>query len=594
MKSILKFYKPYKIAIISGLILLMVRAAGELALPSYMAKIIDKGILKQNTDYIYSAGIRMLLIAILVSALTILVGYFAAKVSSGVGADLRGKIFSKVIRFGPAEMDRFNKASLITRSTNDVQQIQQATVVIMRMAAFAPILGLGALIKALQTNLGLGSTILVSLIAIVGLLVIIFITTIPKFQLIQTMLDNLNLVINERLSGNMVIRAFGKEKAEEERFQISNQAYKKLTLFINRAMSLMLPVLFFIMDITTMAVVWVGAKKVNIGDVQVGQIPAFIQYTSLVIISFLTITIIFIIVPRAMVSMRRISEVLDTEISVRDSLFSFDEKDPILVKNNSPALEFKSVYFKYPESQDYALENISFKAFKGTVTGIIGSTGSGKSTIINLIPRFYDPIQGEILLEGKEIKDLSLRQLRAQIGLVPQVTELFSGSILSNLTMGSSNLNEMTPAVSKALKVSQSWDFVMNKPEGINAQVSQGGKNFSGGQRQRLTIARALAKEPPILLLDDSFSSLDFRTDAHLRKQLKTEYKDAAILLVAQRINTIINADNIIVLDNGNIVGQGRHSELMNNCQVYREIAMSQLDPDEIKVATAKEVALYE
>ncbi|MDD7512004.1 MAG: ABC transporter ATP-binding protein [Peptostreptococcaceae bacterium] len=583
IRTVLQFYKPYTKWIILAMIFLIGRVAGELALPALMADIIDNGILEENIGYIYKTGAVMIIITALASLSAVTCGFFAAKVSAYVAADLREGIFTKVTSFGPYEMGSFGAPSLITRTTGDIQQIQQTTVMFMRMAAFAPLMGVGALLQAIRTNVGLGSVILLSLIAIFGVIAVIFVTTISKFERVQKILDKLNLIIGERLSGNQVVRAFRTEKREEKRFGRVNDEYRRINLFISRAMSTMMPILFFIMEVTTLAVVWVGSKFVISGSLKVGQIPAFIQYTTLVIMSFVFLTVIFILVPRAMVSMKRIGQVLETETIVEDNSSDAESRDlseAIQASgrgSNKPALEFRAVDFTYPKASGKALSNISFSIKPGETVAIIGSTGSGKTSIINLIPRFYDPSSGDIFVNGTNIKEMSLYKLREEISLVPQSSSLFSGSIRENLTLGQKDKKSESD-INKALRAAMAKDFVDERENKAESTISQGGSDLSGGQRQRLSIARALLKNSRILLLDDCFSALDFNTDKKLRHAIKENYRDKAVLLVGQRISGIMDADKILVLEEGKIVGSGTHSELLESCRVYKEIAISQLD----------------
>ncbi|HKM28185.1 MAG TPA: ABC transporter ATP-binding protein [Anaerovoracaceae bacterium] len=577
MKHVMKFYKPYILTVIAAIALLFGQALMELKLPEYMAAIINGGILKGDMSYIYKTGLIMLVIAALMCLFAIGVGFLASRVSAKVGRDVRGALFRRVTAFSPAEMETFSTASLITRATNDVQQVQNATVMLIRMAFFAPVMGVGALYQALKTNFNLSWTIGLSLVAVLILLLVTFFTTMPKFKIVQTMIDKINLVVNERLSGNLVIRAFNTEKYEEQRFEKANKDYMNLNLFINKAMALLMPAMFLIMDLVSVLVVWVGAKYVSAGILQIGDVLAFIQYAMILIISFLFIAMMFIMVPRAVVSMNRIGEVLATHGTVTDP------DSPKTFNQDVPAgtLEFKNVYFKYPDAKAYVLEDISFVARPGQTTAFIGSTGSGKSSLINLVPRFFDASQGQVLVDGTDVKEVTQKELRARIGYVPQKALLFSGTIGSNIAFSDESMSP--EQIKKATQVAQALDFVNQKEEGFDDPIAQGGGNVSGGQKQRLSIARALAKNAEILVFDDSFSALDFTTDAALRKALKESYSDKTILIVAQRINTIIDADQIVVLDEGRIVGVGTHRELLASCPVYMEIASSQLDADKLE-----------
>ena len=575
MKEVLKFYKPYIGLIIMSIVLLFGQAMLELELPTYMANIINQGIVKGDMNYIYKTGALMLGIAAAICILAIGVSFFAAKVSSKASKGIRSAVFHKVSSFSPAEMESFSTASLITRSTNDIQQVQGATVMVLRLAAFAPVMGIGALVKALNSNLKLSWTIGLALLAVVCVLIFMFINTMPKFKIVQKMIDRINLVVNERLSGNLVIRAFNTEKYEEQRFEKANKDYMKLNLFINRAMAFMMPVMFLIMNLTSVLVVWVGAKYIDLGTMMIGDVLAFIQYAMILIMSFLVITMMFIMIPRAIVSMNRIGEVLKTDLSITDP-----DNPQALSDEGKGQLVFNNVYFKYPDAEDYVLEDVSFTANPGQTTAFIGSTGSGKSTLVNLIPRFFDTTDGNILLDGVNVKDVSTHALREKIGYVPQKALLFSGTIGSNISYSDESMSE--ERIEKAAFVAQAQDFISEKEKGFEEYISQRGSNVSGGQKQRLSIARALAKDAQILIFDDSFSALDFATDAALRKSLKQYFSDKNILIVAQRINTIMDADQIIVLDEGKVVGSGTHNQLLKSCSVYREIAASQLDLDKL------------
>lgn len=576
MKKVLKYYKPYLGFIFLSIVLLFGQAMLELELPTYMANIINKGIVAGDMSYIYQTGAIMLGIAGMLCLCAIGVSFFAAKVSAKVGRDLRGAVFHKVSAFSPAEMETFSTASLITRSTNDVQQVQGATVMILRMACFAPVMGIGALTKALQSSLDLSWTIALALGGVICVLIFMFVSTMPKFKIVQRMIDKINLVINERLSGTLVIRAFNTEKYEEQRFESANRDYMKLNLFINRAMAFMMPAMMVIMNLASVLIVWVGAKYIDIGTMMIGDVLAFIQYAMILITSFLVISMMFIMIPRAVVSMNRIGQVLETEVTIKETA------NPISFPASSDGtIEFKNVSFKYPDADDCVLEHINFVAKPGQTTAFIGSTGSGKSSLINLIPRFFDVTDGQIIIDGVNINDVSLQDLRKKIGYVPQKALLFSGTIGSNIAYSDENMS--VEIMEKATNVAQAMDFVSQKENGFDDHIAQGGGNISGGQKQRLSIARALAKDSDILIFDDSFSALDYTTDAALRKSLKENYSNRTVLIVAQRINTIIDADQIVVLDEGHIEGIGTHKELLKSCTVYKEIVSSQLDEDKLE-----------
>lgn len=573
MKRVLKYYVPYIPAIGLIIVLLGIQAMSELALPEYMAKIIDDGIIKGDMAYVYKTGIDMIKIALFLAVCAIGAGFLSSKVAAVVARNIRGDMFAKIMSFSKQEMGGFSTASLITRTTTDVQQIQNTSVMIFRLAFFAPLMGAGALIKAINTSIGLSWTIGVSLIAMLVLLCITFKVTMPKFAIVQKMIDRLNLIMNERLNGLMVIRAFTAEKREEERFDDANRDLMKLNLFVNRIMSFNMPVLMLIMNISGMLVVWAGASMAELGQIQIGDILAFIQYAMHVIMSFMFISMMFIMIPRSFVSADRVGEVLDVEPQVLDAHEAVYEK----IKGE---IEFRHVSFRYPDAEEDVLTDISFTAKPGQTTAFIGSTGSGKSTLINLIPRFYDVTDGQILIDGVDIRSISQKHLRDSIGYVPQKGILFTGTIESNLRFGNSTASQKMLEESAA--VSQSLEFIMERNGQFNEPVAQGGTNVSGGQKQRLSIARALVKKAPINIFDDSFSALDYKTDAALRKALKEHMSESTNLIVAQRISTIKDAEQIIVLNDGYIAGIGTHKELLENCDVYREIAESQLDKGEL------------
>lgn len=554
-------------------ILLFLQVMSELSLPEYMSRIINNGILKEDLSYIYFMGRRMLLMALFLMCCAISVGFLASRTAAATTRKIREELFSRVTSFSKAELDKFSTASLITRSTNDIQQIQTTAVLVLRLACFAPIMGIGALIKAISTSPALSWTIALALLTMLCVMLFTLKITMPKFAVVQKMIDKLNLIMNERLAGTLVIRAFNSEKREEYRFDKANRDLTKLNLFVNRAMSFNLPIMMLIMNFTSMLIVWSGAKMVEIGNLQIGDILAFIQYSMQVIMSFLFITMMFIMIPRAMVSARRIGEVLNVETQVVDNT-------ELCFNDIYGKIEFKNVSFRYPDAGDDVLTNISFIANPGETTAFIGSTGSGKSTLINLIPRFYDVTEGQILIDGIDVRNIAQKHLRNSIGYVPQKGILFSGTIESNLSFGAEDVKH--EEIERSASISQSLDFILEKPKGFEEVISQGGTNVSGGQKQRLSIARALAKKPQIYIFDDSFSALDFKTDSVLRKSLKENMGNSTMLIVAQRINTIKDAEQIVVLNDGEISGIGTHKELLKNCKVYREIAESQLDKEEL------------
>ena len=575
MKTTLKYYRPYILPIVLIIAFLFGQAMCELALPGYMSDIINNGIVKQDMDYIRHTGLIMIAVAAATVVCAIMGSLLASRTAARSSRDIRRALFRKVTAFSAAELNDFSTASLITRSTNDVQMVQQATVMILRLACFAPIMGIGAVIKALNTSVSLSWTIGIALLVILGIMTVSFFLVLPKFQVLQTKLDKLNLLMKERLSGVLVIRAFNTEKSEEKRFDIANRDLTKINMFTNKAMSFMMPMLMFVMNGVSILIVWAGAHLVNDGSLMIGDMLAYLQYAMHVIMSFLFITMMFIMIPRAIVSAKRIGEVLDVEPSIEDP------EMPETVEDHRGVVEFDHVSFSYPDAEKEVLEDISFTARPGRTTAIIGGTGSGKSTLISLIPRFYDATEGSVRVDGKDVKDITQHELRDQIGYVPQKGLLFSGTIASNLQYGKEDATEAE--MLEAAETAQAMDFIREKEHGLDEEVAQGGTNVSGGQKQRLSIARALVKKPKIYIFDDSFSALDFKTDKALREALKEKVGDSTIIIVAQRINTIIDADQILVLDEGRLAGKGTHDELMQTCDVYREIALSQLSEEELE-----------
>ncbi|WP_251615424.1 ABC transporter ATP-binding protein [Senimuribacter intestinalis] len=529
---------------------------------------------KVQTDYLWRAGFRMFFMAALMLAAAVCTSYLAARIGAGVGRDLRGKVFKNVVGFSNGEIDKFSTASLITRSTNDVQQIQMVTTMMLRMVLYAPILGIGGIYKVAKTGAGMGWIIAMAVLVIMGFVLLLVSIAMPRFKLMQILVDNLNLVSREILTGLSVIRAFGREKTEEERFDVANENLKKTQLFTNRVMTFMMPGMMLIMNCLVILIMWVSAQRIDSGDLQVGNMTAFITYSMLIVMSFLMLTMMSIMLPRAGVAAERIDEVLQTKSSIGDP------EEPKALKEHKGVLEFKNVSFRYPGAEEDVLHHISFKAEPGKVTAMIGSTGAGKSTLVNLIPRFYDVTEGEITLDGVDIRELALHELREEIGFVPQKGVLFSGTIASNLRFG--KVSATDEEIKAAAEIAQAADFIAEKEEGFDSYIAQGGSNVSGGQKQRLAIARAIAKNPKVFVFDDSFSALDMKTDAKLRKALADRVKNATEIVVAQRISTILHADQILVLDDGEIVGKGTHEELMRNCEVYRQIASSQLSEKEL------------
>ena len=529
---------------------------------------------KIQKSYLLSAGLKMVGMALLMGLVTVLVGFFASRIGAGIGMNLRDGVFKRVVGFSNAEMDRFSTASLITRSTNDIQQIQMVSVMLLRMVAYAPILGIGGVLKVMQTGAGMGWIIVLAILVILGYVMVLMSVTMPKFKLMQKLVDNINLVSREILTGLSVIRAFGREKKEEERFDGANKELTKTMLFTNRVMTFMMPGMMMIMNVLTVGIVWVGAHKIDAGTMQVGAMTAFITYAMMIVMSFLMLTMMSIMLPRAAVAAERIDEVIHTESSIQDP------KAPEELTVHDGVVRFEHVNFRYPGAEEDVLHDIDFVAEPGKTTAIIGSTGCGKSTLVNLIPRLYDVTGGQITLDGKDIRNITMADLREEIGFVPQKGVLFSGTIASNLRFGKDDASD--EQIKKAAEIAQATEFIEAKDDKYDSSIAQGGSNVSGGQKQRLAIARAIAKDPKIFIFDDSFSALDLKTDAALRKALAENVKDSTVIIVAQRISTILHAEQILVLDDGRIVGKGTHEELLKNCSVYQEIAKSQLSASEL------------
>lgn len=631
MKHILQHYKKYVplIFLIAGF--LFGQAMCELALPGYMSDIIDNGIIKNDLDHVKSMGLIMIAVSAASMVCAISGSFLASWSAARISRSIRSALFRKVTAFSTAEMSRFSTASLITRSTNDIQMVQQTTTMLMRMALFAPMMGIGAIYKALHTSVQLSWTIGVALGTILCIMGIVFFAVLPKFRVLQFKLDRINLIMKERLAGILVIRAFTTERQEERRFDVANRDLTKINIFVNRAMSFLMPALMFVMNGVSVLIVWAGAHLIEAEKLQIGDMLAYLQYAMHVIMSFLFVTAIFIMLPRAMVSAQRISEVLGTPLSIEDpdqplhmadhahakagateaetapaetasredgsspahgqpsaapveNVLTEDGSSPAQAQTSAAPMglvEFRKACFSYPDAEQNTLTDINFTAKPGETTAIIGSTGSGKSTLIQLIPRFYDVTEGQVLVDGVDVRDMRQGDLRDMIGLVPQKGNLFSGTIASNLRYGNEDATE--EELEAAAAVAQAMEFIETKELGFDEPVSQGGTNVSGGQKQRLSIARALVKRPLIYIFDDSFSALDFTTDKALRAALRKAAADSTIIIVAQRINTILDADQILVLDEGRIVGKGTHRQLMGSCQVYQEIARSQLSDEELR-----------
>jgi ATP-binding cassette subfamily B multidrug efflux pump len=535
---------------------------------------IDMG--KVQTNYIIKVGLWMLLIALASGLAVIIVTLLSARIAAGVARNLRNDIFTKVESFSHVEFDKFSSASLITRTTNDVLQIQTLLAIGIRMLIYSPILAIGGIFMALQKSVSMGWVIVVACLAVSGVIAVIFVIAVPKFKILQKLIDRINLITREGLNGLLVIRAFRTEDHEKERFDVANKNLADTYLFVNRVMSFMMPVMMLIMNGISVLIIWVGAHQVANATMQVGDMMAFMQYAMMIIFSFLMISMMFVFLPRAAVAAERIAEVLDTEPAIVDPV-----NPEHIATGRRGLVEFKDVSFSYDEAEEPAIEHISFVASPGETTAFIGATGAGKSTLLNLIPRFYDSTQGEVLVDGVNVKNMSMKELRSHIGYVPQQSVLMGGTIDSNIRYGNPDLDDQE--ILQLSEISQAMEFIRSSENGFNAEISQGGSNISGGQKQRLSIARALAVKPDIYLFDDSFSALDFKTDAALRKALNAYIKGATVLIVAQRVNTIMDADQIYVLDDGKIVGHGTHRELLTSCPEYYEIASSQLSEEELK-----------
>ena len=537
---------------------------------------------KIQMNYLLAAGGKMVGLALIMAVATVLVGLVASRVAAGVGMTLRGNLFKKVVGFSNTEMDKFSTASLITRCTNDVQQIQMVTVIMLRIVAYAPIIGIGGIIKVLNTGSHMEWVIGLAVLLIMGFVLVLTSIAMPKFKLMQKLVDKVNLVSREILTGLSVIRAFGREDEEEKRFDAANTELTKTNLFTNRVMTFMMPGMMFIMYVITVLIVWVSAHHIDAGTMQVGTMTAFMTYAMQIVMAFLMLTMLSIMLPRAAVAADRIDEVMKTASSVEDP------DNPVHVEDKAEGkVRFNHVNFRYPNAEDCVLEDIDFEALPGQTTAIIGSTGCGKSTLVNLIPRLYDVTEGSITIDGTDVRNMTLDELRGMIGFVPQKAVLFSGTIASNIKFGNSDASD--DDMKQCAQIAQATEFIEEKDDTYDSRIAQGGSNVSGGQKQRLSIARAIAKHPKIFVFDDSFSALDLKTDAALRKALGENVHDSTMIIVAQRVSTILHAEQIIVLDEGKIAGIGTHEQLLKNCEVYKEIAMSQLSEEELKNAGKEE-----
>jgi ATP-binding cassette, subfamily B, multidrug efflux pump len=576
MIMVLEYMSEYSGMFLGALALLVVQAICDLALPDYMSDIVNNGVINGNAGYIVQIGGKMLLITLLGAACMIVTGYFAARIAANTARDMRADVFKRVQTFSQPELEKFSPASLITRTTNDITQIQMLIVLMVRMLFYSAILGTGGTIKAISESRTLSWTIVGSVLALVLLIIFLLSTVMPKMRIMQTLVDKVNLISRENLEGMLVIRAFNTQKFEEARFDVANRTLTENGLFVNRALTIMMPSMMLIMNVTTVLIVWIGAHQIAAMAIDLGKMMAFMQYAMQIIMSFLMLSVMFIFIPRAAVSADRVKEVIETGTVIKDKKNAIQPRADFV-----PDIEYENVTFCYPESDEPVLKNISFKAKHGQTTAFIGVTGSGKSTLVSLLIRFYDVTEGRILVDGVDIRDMKRSDLRDKIGYIPQKAMLFSGTIQSNLMYADSN--STFENIQRATRIAQAEEFISTMSDGYDAHIAQGGSNLSGGQKQRMSIARALVKNAPIYIFDDSFSALDMKTDAALREALHRETAESTLLIVAQRVGTILTADQIIVLENGEIVGCGTHHELLRSCEVYREIALSQLSEDELE-----------
>lgn len=575
MKKVLKYLAPYWWQIILVIIFTYANVWGSLQLPTLMSNIVNNGIINNDMDYILSTGLRMLLVAAVAATAAIVTGFLASRIATGFSRQLRLATFQKIESFSLSEINKFSTASLITRSTNDIQQIQMVTFMILRIAVQAPLMAIGAVFSALHTAPNMAWIMALSVTVLLIMVITIFCLVVPKFKIQQKLVDQLNLVARENLTGLRVIRAFNNEDIEERKFNKVNRSISKLGIWVNRVISLMQPGMTLIISFTMLGIIWLGAHLVVDGDLEIGSMMAFMQYALQVITSFLMLVMVMVMLPRAQVSINRVNEILATDNSIKEP------KHPGHIDDEQRGIvEFRHVTFTYPGAESPVLNDINFTAKPGQVTAFIGSTGSGKSTLVNLIPRLYDVTSGQVLIGGCDVRQLARRDLVKTLGFVPQKGVLFSGTVESNIKYADSAISD--EAMRDAAATAQA-DFIADLEGGYHAHIAQGGSNVSGGQKQRLSIARALAKNPDVLIFDDSFSALDYKTDAALRKELAEKESDKTILIVAQRISTIRHADQIVVLDNGTVVGTGTHEQLLRDCDVYREIASSQFSEEEMK-----------
>ena len=574
MTRLLRYAEPYFWLILAAVMLLFGQAMCDLALPDYMSDIVNEGIATGDTGTIIGIGFRMILISLTGGMLSIAVGYLASRVGAGIGQQLRIDLFEKVESFSNVEFDRFSTSSLITRTTNDVTQVQTLVIMMIRMIFYAPIMGIGGIIHAVNNSASMSWIIALAIVVLVGIITTLFSLALPRFKVIQDLVDRLNQVVRENLSGLLVTRAFNTQDFEEARFDKENKTLTDTNLFVNRTMAAMMPLMMLLMNLITVLIVWVGSYQVSAFKIDVGQMMAYMQYVMQIIMAFLMMSMMFIMIPRASVSAVRIADVLESDPQIKN------RPDALPFSSSEGVLRFDHVSFRYPGAEEDVLHDIDFTAKPGETTAFIGSTGSGKSTIANLVPRFYDVTEGSITIDGTDIRDMELHSLRSQLGYVPQKAVLFSGTIDSNLRYADKNATD--EEILSGAQIAQAMEFIESRPEGFETPIAQGGSNVSGGQKQRLSIARALVKKPQIYIFDDSFSALDFKTDSALRAALRKETGGSTVLLIAQRISTIMDAEQIIVLEAGKIAGKGTHEQLMKSCEVYREIALSQLSKEEL------------
>lgn len=574
MLKLFRYLKPYPWVIVLGMAALLGQAVAELFLPSLMSDMVNSGMLNGDIGYIYDVGKIMLLVAFASAACAVTASFLSSRLAMSFGRDVRNAIFSHIENYSLTEFDKIGSASLITRTTNDVVQVQMLIVMGFRFIIYSPLMCFGGIAMAVARDKGLASVLLVSIPVLLAVIILVARTVVPKFTLLQQKIDRLNLVMRESLTGIRVIRAFNRTSYENERFKKANRELSDISIMLNKIMSFMMPVIMLIFNATSVAIIWFGGLRISSGNMQIGDMMAFLQYAMMIMMSVTMVAMMFVMIPRAQASAKRINEVLELAGEITDPA------NPKKPGKNAASLEFNNVSFAYPGAELPVLDGVSFSARAGETTAIIGGTGSGKSTLVHLIPRFYDVTGGTLLVNGINVKDMTQQELRARIGFVPQGPVLFSGTVRENITFGKQDASESE--IIHAAKTAQAYDFISEMPEGFDSELSQGGTNVSGGQKQRVSIARALIRKPDIYVFDDSFSALDFKTDAKLRTALKPETKDSVVVIVAQRVSSIMDADRIIVMDNGRIAGMGTHRELLASCEIYKEICASQLSEEEM------------